>query len=321
MPKQINNKILVVNAYNDKSNNNLTNPQIAKLFNICTKTIYNYVNDDNLTNKIKREPEEFPSDIVDFIIQKAINNHDFNFRSMRKSIKKKFNVTIKKHRLYSILKKNELTYKRANIKNTGGNTKRSLKDIQNLHKKITEINGSDDNIIFTDEMHIRLDDVKTYGWNKKNKEVTFIKNTPKTIRNKRISIIASVSRNKKIGYSIIYGSCDSMKYKKHVKKINKIEHKKYHYQDGASIHGTKLVKNSMKRMGIKSVKGIPYTPELNIIEFFFDTLKRKIKSTEYKQRENISKFVRNSWNSIDDSILSNTYNHIYDNIEFCDRCI
>lgn len=321
MPKQINNKYLIVNTYNDKHNNHLTNSQIAKIFDISTKTIYNYINDDNLTDKIKRTSNDFPKEIIDFIIDRAVNNPNFNFKSMRKAIKNKFNVLIKKHKLYYILKNNGLTYKRANIKNTSQNTKRSLEEIQTLHNKITSINGQNDNIIFTDEMHVRLDDVKTYGWNLKNKEVTFIKNTPKKLVNKRLSIIASVSRHKKTGYTIIYGSCNSIKYKKHVKKINKIDHKKYHYHDGCRIHTTKLVKNSMKRMGIKAIKGVPYTPELNIIEYFFNIIKKKIKSTDFKERVDINKFIKKCWNSIDNSVLSKIYGHVYDNIEFCNRCI
>lgn len=322
MPKLITNKYMIVNAYNDKHNNHLTNKQIAKLYDISPKTIYNYINNPDLTDNVKRESFEHSPEIINFIINRAINNMHFNFKSMRKALNKEFNINIKKHQLYSILKKNNLTYKRANIKNTSINTKRSIDKIKNLHNKITTINGNnEDNIIFTDEAHIRFDDIKMYGWNLKNKEVTFIKDTPTKLINKRVSIIASVSRYKKIGYSIIYGSCDNIKYKRHVKKINKKVHKRYHYHDGAKIHETKLVLNSMKRMGIIGIKGVPYTPELNIIEYFFNVLKYKIKTTEFKDRLSLNKFINKCWNSIDNEYLSKTYNHVYSNIEFCNRCV
>jgi transposase len=322
MPKKITNKYLIVAAHNDKINNGFTDDKIAKLFRVCRKTIHNYVNDPDLTDEIKRAKKEYPSKLIDFIIKRAVNNHNFNFKSMRKTIKKEFNFYIKKHELYRILKENNMTYKRANIKNTTRNTKRSLDDIQKLHNKITTINHDNiDDIIFTDEVHVKLDDVKTYGWNNKNTEVTFIKNTPKEILNKRVSLIASFSKNKKIGYSLTYGKCNGIKYKKHIKKINKIVHKKYHYHDGARIHTAKIVKNSMNRMGIKSIVGVPYTPELNIAEYFFNIFKKKIKSTFFDKRTNMTKLIRNCWNSIDDSVLSKTYEHVYNNIEFCNRCI
>lgn len=322
MPKQIYNKQLIVDAYNNKKDNHLTNTMIMKLFNISNKTIYNYVNDDNLTDEIKRYKVPFPQKINDFIINYAINNHNFNFKKLRMKIKSKFNYYIKKNKLYNVLRDNNLSYKRANIKNTSIKTQRSLNDIKDLHNKITLINGdSKDNIIFTDEVHFNLDDVKNYGWNYKNKEVTFKKNSPSNIINKRFTVIASVSRKKKIGYTIIKDSCNAEKYKKHVKKISRISNQKYHYQDGARIHTAKIIKNTMQRLGIKIIQGIPYTPELNIIEYFFNVLKKKFKNIDLSKRHNIRNTIRKCWNSIDDQFLENTYNHVYDNIEFCNRCV
>ena len=170
-------------------------------------------------------------------------------------------------------------------------------------------------------MHFVLDSVNNYGWNYKNKEVTFIKNTPTKIVNKRVSVIASVSRKNKIDYTIIEGKCNAEKYKKHIKKVSKKCKQKYYYQDGARIHTAKIVKNSMQRLGIKNIQGIPYTPELNIIEYFFNVLKRKFKSIDITDRINVKNIIRKSWNSIDDRILENTYHHVYDDISFCNRCV
>jgi len=322
MPKKVYNKHLIVKAYNNKKENHLTNYKIAILFNISTRSIYNYLNDDNLTDDIKTNKTHIPQEINDFIVNYAINNHNFNCKKLRKKIKSKFKFEIKRNRLYNILKENNLTYKRANIKNTSANTKRSLNDIKNLHKTITSINGDDkDNIIFTDEVHFVLDSVNNYGWNYKNKEVTFIKNTPTKIVNKRVSVIASVSRKNKIDYTIIEGKCNAEKYKKHIKKVSKKCKQKYYYQDGARIHTAKIVKNSMQRLGIKNIQGIPYTPELNIIEYFFNVLKRKFKSIDITDRINVKNIIRKSWNLIDNRILENTYHHVYDDISFCNRCV
>ena len=209
MPKKILNKYLILNAHKNKNNYGLTDNQIANIFKISRKTIYNYVNNPNLTINIKRNKKNIDPKIIEFIISRAVNNFNFNFKKMRIAIKKNFNIFISKHNLYKILKNNNLTYKKANIKNTTTNTNRSIDKIKNLHNKITSINnGNNDNIIFTDEAHIRFDDIKPYGWNYKNKEVTFTKNTPSNISNKRVSIIALISKNKKVGYSLIYNSCN-----------------------------------------------------------------------------------------------------------------
>ena len=58
--------------------------------------------------------------------------------------------------------------------------------------------------------------------------------------------------------------------------MNKICHKKYHYHDNARIHTAKIVKSSMKRLGIIPINGIPYTSELNLSEYVINMFKQKL---------------------------------------------
>jgi transposase len=321
MPKQIDNKHLIKKAYLNRHNNNLSARNIAEIFDVSYKTVYNYINDDNLTIKVKKNKKEIPQNVIDFIIKHTINNKDFNAKKLIKKIKKEFGIEIKKNKLYYILKINKITHKRANHKNTTAKTKRSNEDIKNLHEKIVKINGDkDDNIIFSDEAHINLDMINNYGWNKSGEEVTFKKDTPKQIINQRITLILSVSRKKKVGITIVKGNCKAVTFKKHIKKIKKNRSEKYSYQDNARVHHAKIVKNSMKRQGLRPIFGIPYTPELNITEYIVNILKQKIKSTEMEKRKNWKKLIRNCWNSIDDKFIENTYNHVYSNSDICDRC-
>ena len=92
MPKKVYNKHLIVKAYNNKKENHLTNYKIAILFNISTRSIYNYLNDDNLTDDIKTNKTHIPQEINDFIVNYAINNHNFNCKKLRKKIKKTRNI-------------------------------------------------------------------------------------------------------------------------------------------------------------------------------------------------------------------------------------
>ena len=286
MPKLVYNKALIQKAYHNRHNTNLTVAQIAEIFNISRKSVYNYVNSPTLTDNIddsnynkrnKRSFSNFISEIIEFIKSKTINNRDFNFKSLRKKIKKEFKVNIKKGQLYSILSNEGITYKRANCKNTTVKAKRSLSEIKDLHTKITSINNGEleDNINFTDEVHISLDSIKRYGWNKSGEEVTFDKQVPSELVNKRISMIVTINKSGKVNYTITKGTCNADLYKKHIKKTNKICPKKYYYQDGAKIHSAKIVKNSMKRLGIIPITGVPYTPELNIAEYFLIFLNKK----------------------------------------------
>jgi hypothetical protein len=51
-----------------------------------------------------------------------------------------------------------------------------------------------------------------------------------------------------------------------------------------------------------------------------NTQKQKIKSTEMEKRKNWKKLIINCWNSIDDKIIEDIYNHVYLNSDICDRC-
>ncbi len=68
--------------------------------------------------------------------------------------------------------------------------------------EIVKINGNNDNVAFIDEVHIDISEINDYGWNESGNPVIFDKNVPKEIVNKRITVIACVSRKQKLGYKI-----------------------------------------------------------------------------------------------------------------------
>ena len=77
----------------------------------------------------------------------------------------------------------------------------------------------------------------------------------------------------------------------------------------------------MKRLGKKPIYGVPYTPELNISEYVINILKKKIYSTDFSERMDIHALMRKCWKSLDDGVISKIYDHVYDDIHFCDRCV
>lgn len=134
-------------------------------------------------------------------------------------------------------------------------------------------------------------------------------------------MIISLSKNKKLGYTLTDKTCDSFVYKKHLKKIKKKTMIRNFYKENASIHKSKIVRNSMKRIGIKPIYGIPYTPELNIVEYFINILKKKLYEQPLESRQNIERLIQKTWESIDDSIITKIYNNIYGNKNFYNKCI
>ena len=83
-----------------------------------------------------------------------------------------------------------------------------------------------------------MSDVSNYGWNKKGEEVIFNVKIPNKIKNVRVSIIAAVSKNRKIGYQIHKDSVNGDKFNDFVNYIRKKTRSKNYYLDNAAIRRT-----------------------------------------------------------------------------------
>ena len=143
--------------------------------------------------------------------------------------------------------------------------------------EVNELNNNDeDNVVFTYEVHIDLSDIKNYGWNIKGKKVIYDQEISRKILNKRLTVIASVSRNRKIGYKIIKGNINWEIFNKYVKNIKKKTNIKNFYLDNAHIHHYHKVKETLNDKHL--IYGIPYNPQLNTIENFFRSFKANIRN-------------------------------------------
>jgi transposase len=317
MPKIINDKRLILKAYNNRHRYNLTIKDIAELFEVDPKTINNYKHqsDDFInTDSINRCSfmHHLSDDVINFIIDSAVNNPYFNNKVTLKNVKDKYGVVLTSNQIYCVLESKNITYKKAVIKQkskkyTDDELDVMINDVQN---RVVEA----DNVIFTDEVHIELSDTQKYGWNVKGKDAVFIKDAPSKILNKRFTVIASVSKSKKICYKIHEKSVNGESFKKYINYANKKGGCKNHFLDNARIHHYGKVKDMMKRSDLNVIYGVPYTPFLNIIENFFRSFKSQIRKELLKDRSDIKKLIRKCWNNVSEDVLKNTYRHVYSHI-------
>jgi hypothetical protein len=187
----------------------------------------------NIIKSISRKKfiDLIPDNVINFIIHKTINNPIFNAQKLIHNIFKTYNISIKKYHLYEILRKNNITYKKAQIKTIPKSINNVETKISDLKKNIVSINNSGDNVVFIDETHVDISFMNTYGWNKIGDEVIFDKNTPNKIINKRVSVIVAVSRNEKINYKIHSDSVDPNKFSSFITSLIAKTDKKYFYLD------------------------------------------------------------------------------------------
>lgn len=61
--------------------------------------------------------------------------------------------------------------------------------------------------------------------------------------------------------------------------------------DNATIHKTRCVKDVLTRHGITAIYNVPYSPQFNPIEFFFNTFKAHLKRTNTSTERQLDKAV------------------------------
>ena len=228
MPKIICNKKLIIDAYKNRKELQLTVQKIADIFQVDPKTINNYkkLSDEQLSSNIinkKKKIDDIPDNVIKFIIDDVKNNQYFKIIKTISKVRKMFKIELKKYQIYDILKNNNITFKKSVIKYKVNNIEKEQKAIEETIKNVKNVNNEPkkDDVIFIDEVHIEVEMINDYGWNKKGEKVVFRNDVPAKLKNKRFSIIAAVSRTDKIYYEIHKDSVDGNKFKRFIKRLNR----------------------------------------------------------------------------------------------------
>lgn len=154
---------------------------MSDVLNKISDVFRNYINYDTVNNFSDNKLRNARIPLVDFISFRFLYT-DKN--ATYESITSKLNDTNFTRQAYVEKEKNipieiyeHLLNKIIEFANNSLNPKQQY--IDNNEDPDYQLLGVDkDNIIFTDEVHFVLDNINNYGWNYKNKEVTFIKNIP-----------------------------------------------------------------------------------------------------------------------------------------------
>jgi transposase len=237
-------------------------------------------------------------------ICKYVTEHiNFDHKKLIKLIKNKFNVDCHKNSIYTILKNNNITRKKINIKT------RYCKKIDLNRRKKELLNSigriGKENIISIDESSFDNHINAYYGWNKKGTQLT----VHKTKQRKRYSIISAISINKIINVKIIKGSVNGEVFTNFIKEVvSKIKNKDVLFMDNARLHHSKIFMSYADTITNKIVYNVPYCSELNPIEMVFS----KVKSIVHKKNNNencdkLCKNIRYGFNKITKSDLTGYY--------------
>jgi len=200
-------------------------------------------------------------------------------------IYKHINKEISKSSICRILKENNITRKRCNIRVV-------CKDINKINDLRIDFSKNVDNqkfldYEFIDETSFCVNDIFNYGYSEKGKEI--LKITKHSKNKERLTLLSSISKDT-IKYTIIKGSVNSDVYLKFISDNKDLYINRSIVQDNARCHHSKKVKEYCLKNNINMIYNPPYTPEFNPIELIFNKLKIEFKKLNHTDIYNEIKY-------------------------------
>ena len=307
---------VIIKIYKELPNYNINGIKrktfINNVFEGHINTIYNWLRGDNKLQNINHEytNRKITKTIEFYVLDTIKKNNTITIKTIRINIIKIFHVDISVKSIYSILKKNNITYKFTKIITNPYTTMEQKEQLQNKKEVIKQLDI--DNIISIDETSIELSTKPSRGWSLKGTKC-IITNSGKKIINKRFSLIMAVSNKKIVDFHVVNQSAKSKDYLKFMMKLKRKdkENNKSYLMDNCQIHKSKELRKYYKDEKMHVIYNVPYHSETNPIENVFSCLKNQINRTVNDTYNDIVKAVKNFRLSFNPEKLSNIFNHSF----------
>ena len=307
-----------LSIYNKRYNYELLIDDILNILQIARSTLYEWVNKYNHNNidinyiisdrtlHRLRSKNTITDECEKYIIDHVQKYSNFNIKKLVKKITKKFDVYIKKSKIYRILKENNMTYKKVQKNSYPHNKHKFKKSAKILKKQIDDV-GTDYTSI--DETGIYLGTRPNRGWSKKNTRCIV-----KTLfnRSNKYSYVLAISKNKIIGSRLIKKSYNTKKFNDYIKEevLTNIDNNAI-LMDGASIHKSSELAILLKNNNIKKIINVPYSPQFNPIEKVFNVLKNNIKKNNVDTHKQMVKCINNLEKKLNKTGFKNYFDDSY----------
>ena len=302
----------IINLFLNKFINNISLNNISKNLNISVQTLKRWIflYSNNILNKIPVKKEDLIKNKKihglnkkDKYINKIISYVYKNEGCLLDDIYKYINKEISKPSICRILKENNITRKRCNIRVVC----KDINKINNIRHDFSKKTDEDIflNSEFIDETSFCVNDIINYGYSEKGKEI--LKITKHSKNKERLTLLTSISKDT-LKYQIIKGSVNSDIYLKFITDNKDFLKNRNLVQDNARIHHSKKVKNYCLENDINMIYNPPYTPEFNPIELIFNKLKIEFKKLDHK---NIYNDINKCLNKICKEDVINSINHSF----------
>lgn len=298
--------------------NNIVNTMVD-IFNISSSIIYVWRNAYNSTGVITskkigrpRNTTQITETIERYIVKRFVLDKCHNMKNIRRSIKRVFNISIKKSSVYRILKKNKITYKKISIDRSPDSLCLKKQKYEKLKKELEIVTKIPDNVISFDESYMSPENLeRMYGWSKKGTKVNR-KVNGKTYRNGK-SMLLAITNKKTVAYKLIKGPVKGAHIRDFIMNdVIKTDTNKILFMDNASSHKNKQLRLDMEKSNNKIVFNVTYSPQTNPIEYINNVVKDKLKKQHIENIEGLESKLDKIVKKINEKIYVNCFRKAYE---------
>lgn len=274
----------VLKTYYNRDSLNLRVEKILNIFCISRSTLYEWIKHKPLISNGKRIfDKKIPIHEYDkLVVDHVVKNKIIDYQMINSKFMNKYNRSISRSSIYKILKRNNITRKRIQTKKHNYQLQNNYDDrLVYLRKTIRKRKKR---IISIDETSVDFIIPLSYGWSENGTRCI------RHISNKRyrVSLLIAISMNKIVNYHIKEGSFNKISFNDFMNETDK-DNKYYKYlMDNARIHHNKSLDDKIKD---KIIYNIPYCPEYNPIEYFFNKLKHEVKKNDINNMNELKIFL------------------------------
>jgi len=274
--------------------------KVGKKYNVSKSSVSRWLRNYTVTHR-KRRCKSLNATEKTFYRSFVKENAFCTLLELQKALKSKLQIVKSLSTISRELKKCKISRKRVSVKNSVPE-RTSDYDFERLAEAL------EGDPISIDETCFYYSECPKYGYALRGHSVTKNLNPYANAKRRSVSLLVAITRDRIIDYRLRNASFDSQSFKDFIDGINAKEGTKL-VLDNVQFHKSTTVLNSYRIRNFVPVFIPPYSPQYNPIEYFFSSLKAKVRRYNHETFESITHVVSETIKLISNSNSNNIFNH------------
>jgi len=295
--------------------NKITQQKLAKVYGVTERTIWNWKRKDDSFIKKKRPRFKIKDEALETLINHVTKNSTATQRKMVDYLQSQLEFSVHQSTISRTLKRLNFTRKKISLHFSEQipiwkTIEQSVQILKSLPEK---------KIICLDECGFGLNEVPRYGYAPRGQRVFTWKPGKSKTYHSLILTLQITESNGIFSYQLIKGGLNTQKFHDFLSAMNLPTDEDYYLvMDNLSVHKSN---KTCRKLGLSTISELlssknitplylpPYTPELNPVEFCFNTIKDLYRQEKPRTEEELQCVVEKTIDSLQNKDLTKYFQH------------